>query len=253
MEMGELMGFVLVLVRVATVFAFLPFLGEGTVPAAIKALAAVVMSLALAPLGSAAVPVLAWQPIQFFLYVAAEVLFGALLGASAMLVFKALRIAGEMVGQQMGMALAVVADPLSGVEATPIGNFCETVGVLVFFVVRGHHWMLRALHESFVRWPLGAFLAPEFVKGAGVGAVASGFGMAFQLAAPLLLLGFTVSLVMAVMARLVPEVNVLIVGFPLRIGVGFLGLTLFVPVLVNYSGEVARMMGRFMAGVAGGG
>ena len=77
--------------------------------------------------------------------------------------------------------------------------------------------------------------------------------MAFQLAAPLLLLGFTVSLVMAIMARLVPEVNVLIVGFSLRIGVGFLGLTLFVPVLVNYAGEVARMMGRFMAGVVGGG
>lgn len=253
MDLDRAMAFVLVLVRVGSAFTFLPFLGEGAVPVVIKVLASVVVALVITPLGGVAAPVLAWQPLHLLLYVAAEMLFGALMGISALLVFKAMRSAGEMVGQQMGMALAFVADPLSGVESSVVGNFCEVVGVLVFFALNGHHWMLRALHQSFVQWPLGAFLAPEFFKTVAVTAVVQSLSMAFQLAAPLLLLGMTVSLVMAVMARLVPEINVLIVGFPLRIGVGLVGLTLFVPVLVNYGGEVARVMARFMAGVAGGG
>ncbi|KPK66185.1 MAG: hypothetical protein AMK73_00840 [Planctomycetes bacterium SM23_32] len=76
--------------------------------------------------------------------------------------------------------------------------------------------------------------------------------MAFQLASPLLLLTFMVSLTMAIMARLVPEMNILIVGFPVRIGVGLVGLTLFVPLLVRYSSEVSRMVVTFISGVAGG-
>jgi flagellar biosynthetic protein FliR len=57
---------------------------------------------------------------------------------------------------------------------------------------------------------------------------------------------------MAIMARLVPQMNILIVGFPLRVGVGLIGLTLLLPLLVRYSGDVSRMMVRFVSGVAGG-
>ena len=253
MSIDELMAFVLVLVRVASILAFLPFLGEGMVPRVVKALTAVVIALVLLPVSGLRAPLGAWQPLQFFLFVAAEGLFGALMGTCATLVFKALRMAGEMVGQQMGMALAVVADPMAGARTTFVGSFCEAVGILVFFSVGGHRWMLRAMHESFLQWPLGAFLSADFIKGVTVAAVVRSFTMAFQLAAPLLLLTFMVSLTMAVMARLVPEMNVLIIGFPLRIGVGLIGLTLFVPLLIRYSAEVPRVMVRFISGVAGGG
>ncbi|MHC4480814.1 MAG: flagellar biosynthetic protein FliR, partial [Planctomycetota bacterium] len=106
----------------------------------------------------------------------------------------------------------------------------------------GHIHLLWAVHASFAQWPLGAFLSADFIKIISVAAVLRSFAMAFQLAAPLLLLAFMVSLTMAIMARLVPEMNILIVGFPLRIGVGLTGLTLMVPLLVRYSGDVSREM-----------
>jgi flagellar biosynthetic protein FliR len=157
-----------------------------------------------------------------------------------------------MFGQQMGMALAHVADPVSGGQSSLLGTFCNVLGTLVFFAVGGHLMMLRALRHSFDCWPLGAFASAQFLRHMSVSAGAQAFVMAFQLAAPLLLLAFMVSLTMAVMARLVPQMNVLIVGFPLRIGVGLVGLTLFLPILVRYSAHVSRVLVEYMTGVVTG-
>lgn len=247
------MLFFLVLVRVGCIFTFLPVLGRGKAPAVIKALVVLVLSLAIFPVCGARMPAGVWTPARLFLYVAAEALLGCLMGVSAHIVFSSLRMTGELVGRQMGMALAITADPVSGVEATPIGNFCELVGVLVFFSVSGHHLMIAAVRDSFGRWPLGAFLSADFLKAVSVTAAASSFLIALQLAAPLLLLTFMVSIVMAIMARLVPEVNILVLGFPLRIGVGLIGLTLFMPVLVHCSSDVTRATIQFIWGVSAGG
>ena len=251
-EVDQLLGFVLVLVRVASVVAFLPIIREGAVPRAVKALLALSVALVLFPLVRVPADVAAWRPVQLGLYAAAEVLFGVLTGVSALMIFRSIRAAGEMVGQQMGMALAFVADPTSGIKSSVPGQFCEMVGLLVFFAVGAHLWMFRALHESFMLWPLGQFLSADFLRRVSVAAAVHSLVMAFQIAAPLLLLTFLVSLVMALMARLVPEVNVLILGFPLRVGVGLVGLALFVPLLARCCAEVSRMTVTFMTGVAGG-
>ncbi len=252
MPIENVMAFVLVLVRIASIVAFLPFLGGGTAPRAIKVVIALAFAAALYPVGAAHLPINSWQPVQYFLYLAAEALFGALIGLSAAFVFSGMRIAGELIGRQMGMGLAEAANPLEADTGNPLGTFCEVVGVLVFFALNGHHMMLEAIRESFAQWPPGAFLAPDFFKQVTVDAAARGMLTAVQLAAPLMVLMLLVSLIMALMARLVSEINVLIISFPLRIGVGLVGLTLFVPVLVSFSGEVAREMGRCMTFVAGG-
>ena len=93
----------------------------------------------------------------------------------------------------------------------------------------------------------------DFAKRMTLTAATQSFVMAFQLASPLLLLTFRVRLMMAVMARLVPEMNILIVGFPVKVAVGLIGLVLFVPLLVRYSGDVSRVMTEFIKGVAAGG
>jgi flagellar biosynthetic protein FliR len=66
------------------------------------------------------------------------------------------------------------------------------------------------------------------------------------------LLGFIVTLIMAIVARLIPEVNILIIGFPLRLGVGLISLTLAAPLLVRYGGEVCRVVGQFASAVVAG-
>jgi flagellar biosynthetic protein FliR len=253
MGLGDLMRFVLVLVRVGGVMVFLPVLGNRTTPVYAKIGFVVALSVVLFPVVRPDLPAVEWRPVPLLMVCLAEMLLGMLAGMTASIIFSSVRISGEMVGRQTGMALAVSADPLGGVRVTVVGNFCHAVAILTFLSINGHHHMLQALHESFRLWPLGTFLSADLALRASVASAVHCFRIAFQLAAPLLVVTFVLSLVMALMARLAKEMNVMIFGFALRLLVGLLGLTLFTPVLVHYAGEVTRLAASFVAGVLQGG
>jgi len=252
MDLNGLLGFVLVLVRVGSLVAFLPFLGQRSVPVLVKVLVSFALAAVIYPVSGVAVPALSWPPGRFFLVGLAEMLYGAVLGFSAKSLFWAMRSAGQLMGRQMGMALATTADPTLESNTTLVATVCEVIGVMIFFAVDGHHLMVQAVHASFAQWPVGAFLSAEFLRRVSVFAAAAHLRLAFQLAAPLMALMFLVSLVMAVLARLVPEINILLLGFPVRIGVGLIGLTLLVPLIAQYGASLSRLMIGVLTGAAGG-
>lgn len=237
--------FFLVLVRISAMVAFLPLIGSGMVPSVVKALLAFSLSILLFPFAHGA-PTPSGTP-EFVLMIAGEVMFGAVLGFGARTLIKTLRTVGEITGRQMGMALSQAADPLGGVQATVVGNFCDAVGVLLLFATGAHLLLLRGMHQSLLVWPIGKGVPGEFVRQLSVSAVSEAFKAALQIAAPLLLVTFLISLVMALMARLVPEINVLIVGMPLRVGTGLLLLMLLVPVLVECGADVCGMAVRLFS------
>jgi flagellar biosynthetic protein FliR len=249
----DLMAFLLVLARIGGIFAFMPFLGDGGVPAVVKGLLVLIVSLAIFPVTGVHAPAHIAEPLPFFLYLTAEVLFGAFMGFSALIIFKVLRTGGEMIATQMGMDIVFAADPAGDEDSTIFGTMCEMVGVIMFFAVNAHHVMIKAVCDSFATWPLGAFLSPEFLRNISVDAVTRHFAMAFQLAAPIMLLSFFVNVLMAISARLVPEMDILILSFPIRVGVALVGLLMFAPLLVHYSGGVSRMMMWFVTRTAAGG
>jgi len=240
------MRFVLILVRVGGVVAFLPLLSDRTAPNLVKIALALVLSVVLFPVVSPTLPSVVWRPVPLLLLGAAEVLFGMLVGLSAGIIFSSVRTGGEIVGRQMGMAMAIGVDPAAGVQVTVVGNFCNAVAVLTFFAINGHHYMLKAIHESFTLWPVGTFISAEMGRSVTVASASHALVLSFQLAAPLLAVTFVLSLVMALMARLARELNVMIFGFALRLLVGLAGLMVFTPLLVCYAGDVARLMTWFM-------
>ena len=239
----DVVAFVLVLVRVGSMLAFLPLLGGMVVPSVVKALLAMAVSAVLFPVARIESVPTHWLGIV--LTAAGEVTFGAAMGFSARVLFKTLRYAGEMIGRQMGMALSQASDPTHGVKATVVGNFCDAVAILLIFAIGAHRWLLAGIHESLVHWPVGKLMSGGFLRTLSVSAVGRAFSVAFQIAAPLLVLTFIISLLMALMARLVPEINILIVGFPLRIGVSLAALMFFTPVLVDCGAKACRMAMQF--------
>ena len=253
MDLDGLIGFVLVLVRVASILAFLPFLGEHAVPALVKVLLSLAVALVVWPASGVSVSAQQASPLSFTLWVLAEALYGVLLGFTARALFLVLQSGGEFMGRQMGLVLAEAAAPLDDSEAETLGTMCEVIGVLVFFLLGGHHVMLWTVRESFAQWRVGAFLSPDFIKSLSLGAAAQHLVMAFQLAAPLVVLAFLSSLVLAVLERLVPEMNVLMLAFPLRIGLALGALALLTPLIVQYAAALSRGMVRAMAEAAAGG
>lgn len=245
--------FTLVLVRVGAVFSFLPIVGDRNVPATVKVFIVLALGIALYPVVGVELPAVELATVPLLLMGVAEMLYGALIGLAAAVIFSSIRVSGEFLGRNIGMAMAIGVDPLSGARTTVVGNFCNAIGVLTFFAMNGHHLMIRALRESFDFWPLGQFFDPELGRQVAVAAVGQSFAIALQLAAPLLVMTFVMTLIMALMARLAPAINVMTFGFALRITIGLFGLALFAPVMVQYSAEVVRTMAWFIRGLTTGG
>ena len=160
-----------------------------------------------------------------------EVLVGIFLAFVLQMVLMAIRVAGELIGVEMAFNMASIVDPGTGISTPLITQLYEAVFFLGLLAVNGHHWLLRALSSSFERAPIGGIgLEPEAVT-----MLLELFGRMFMagitFAAPVLFLLVLVSVIVGFLSRLVPQINVLEVGFNLRVAVGLLAIVTFSPFL----------------------
>ena len=156
-----------------------------------------------------------------------------------------MRIAGEFIGQEMGLALAPMVDPTSANPSAVVTQIFEMFGVLILFELNVHHVFLAAMHASFAQWPIGGqWGAPPlaYLVG-GVGAVQE-WGL--LLAAPIAVCLFIMSVFLAVLARTTPQLNNMTVGSSLRIGAGLLATIVLLPGLGAATVTIFGRLGDFI-------
>ncbi len=227
-SLTQVQGFLLIMMRVSPVLFMMPLFNARNLPNLLKAGLALTVSLVLWPVVSLDASLFPTDPYGFVFFLIAELMIGFLLGLSIQLIFGGLQLAGELAGVQMGLSMASIMDPQSGSNATVIAQFHYLFGLLIFLSIDGHHWFFRALIRSF------QLLAPgEFVPRAGLyrhllGLSGKMFLIAIQVAAPVTAVLFFIQIALGILARAVPQVNILMSSFPLTISLGlvFLGLSL---------------------------
>ncbi|MFW5730968.1 MAG: flagellar biosynthetic protein FliR, partial [Desulfonatronovibrionaceae bacterium] len=133
---------------------------------------------------------------------------------------------GDLIGFQMGFAMINVVDPLTGISESITAHFLYMVSMLVFLALNGHLYLLTGLAHSFELVPPGGLLiSPELVEHM---LYLSGqiFVLAIKIAAPIITVDFLINLGLALISRASPQMNVLLIGFPIKIAVSliFLGL-----------------------------
>jgi len=221
-------GFVLVLVRTGALVMASPFLGQGTGFAGYRV--ALIGFLAFLLYAAAGAPVDA-PPIELALMALREALIGIYLGFLLQLVLLAVRVAGELVSQEMGFMVARQVDPTNGVASSLITNLYENLFLLVLLALDGHHWMLRSLERSFAYAPLGRLALGRQMAPTALAMFGEMFRAGIVFAAPVLVFLMIVSLLIGFLARSVPALNVLDIGFTLRVLVALGGLFLFAPLM----------------------
>jgi flagellar biosynthesis protein FliR len=232
------LSFTLILARVGAFVAVLPLLGANSTPRTVKAgLAAALAVLYFMVLGgSTNSPLLAENgPVSwlaFGIVLGRELLLGTYLGFVMSLVLLPVRIAGDYLGQEMGLSLAAQADPTAADSSQVISQLFQMLAGLLFFGLNGHHLFLAALHGTFLYIPIGdSLLVPTLHT--GTAAMTAGLSSAQQwgllLAAPAGALLFLSSIVLALMTRAAPQMNLFSVGFGLRIAIGLGALFLLMP------------------------
>lgn len=160
-----------------------------------------------------------------------EVLIGLFLSFVLHLAVLAVRVAGEIIGHEMAFNMANISDPATGIQTPLVTHLYETLFFLGFLAVNGHHWLFLALERSFQRAPIGVMELGEGMLAYATTLFGEMFRAGLTFAAPVLALLMMVSVLIGLLARAVPQINVIEMGFTLRISVGLLAMFLFAPLL----------------------
>ena len=223
-----LTGFLLVLARTGALVLAAPVLGQGTGFSGYRVGLIFFLSLLLFAVTGAPVDA---PPIELGLMALREVMIGIFLGFLLQLVLLAVRVAGELVGQEMGFLVARQVDPSNGVSSTLVTNLYENLFLLVLLALDGHHWLLRSLERSFAFAPLGRITLGKSMAPTAITMFAEMFRAGLVFAAPVMVFLMLVSLVIGLLARAVPGLNVMEVGFTLRVLVALGALFVFAPLM----------------------
>lgn len=158
--------------------------------------------------------------LEFFLGIAREVGVGLVIGLAVQFIFAGIQIAGQLMDYQMGFGFVNVVDPESKLQIPLMGQFLYIMAVLVFLLINGHHWIIRAVERSFQVIPLDGSAFRPGLPQAFIHLASEAFVIGFKIAAPLVMSLFLIDLAYGVIARTVPQANIMVVGFPLKIGMG---------------------------------
>jgi flagellar biosynthetic protein FliR len=232
--------FLFVLLRMGALLTAVPFLDSRVIPFFFKFGLIVALSLLLMPMIAIPAQPLAGLPLVFGLAVVKELLIGATIGLVVRLLFAGIQMAGQLIGFQMGFAIANVIDPATSDQVPLLAQFVDLVATLVFLLINAHHVLIRALVGSFEAIPPGGFqvsrpLALQLVHNGG-----QMFMIALQVGAPVIVALLLTSVALGLVARTVPQMNIFIVAMPLNIIVGLLFLGVSLPYL---SGFLQRLFG----------
>lgn len=263
-DLAELMALPLASLRFLGVFAVAPLFGSRFLPAQVRVALGLACGALLVPVAVAASTGagdlnpwvgLAASPLAYGLRCAAEVLFGLGVGYLSLLFLAAMQIAGQAMDISVGFAMVNVIDPQFGIQLPLLGSFLNVLGILVFLALDGHLLLLRAVRDSVLLIPLGGVGLPPGAAQVFFRAFAATFVTALKLAAPVLAALLLTSVAVGIVARTVPQMNVFVVGLPLRVAVGLGILVLSLPylgsVLAPALAGIYDFINRLMAGMAG--
>jgi len=223
---------ILVFVRMTSLFVVTPVFGRKEMPAYLKIGFAFFCTYILVPL-LGDVQVEYSNLLSFTLIVGKEFLVGVIIGFVSFLVFSALYVAGQIIDMQIGFGMVNVIDPTMNTQVPLIGNFMTILTTMFFLVVDGHHILLSALFKSYSVLPINGFAFTEAMVNNIIAVFTELFVIGFKISVPIIAAALMTEIALGVLSKTVPQMNVFIVGIPLKIGIGLLTLFIMMPVFIQ--------------------
>ena len=226
-------------IRILAMLATAPVFDNRTVQRRTRVGLAALIAILMMPLLPAPPVLTSAQAIPVLIQ---QILIGVAMGFSMRLVFAAFEMAGDLLGLQMGLAFAQFIDPARGSQTPLIGSFLGVLASLVFLVIDGHLLVIAAVVQSFELIPISADLGvvnPQNIAMAG----SIMFMLALQISLPVLAAVLISNIVLGILARAAPQLNVMSIGFSITIGVGLWVLWVSLPYFIaGIDGAIGRLL-----------
>ena len=226
-------SFYLTLFRISVVLFVMPFFGD-TMPNVLKATLLIVLTLAVWPKLSVPAQYFPAHPASLLAMFMGELVLGMSLGIIVRMLIAAVQIGGGIINFQMGFSMVNAIDPMTGQQEPVTTHFIYMCTMLTFLSLNGHLNLIRALGNSFELVPPGGlFLTPKLMNEV-MSFSKEMFILGIRIAAPVILALFLVDLALALISKMAPQMNVMTMGFPIKIMVGFLFLTFIMEQMTEY-------------------
>jgi flagellar biosynthetic protein FliR len=244
---GGVFALALVFARIGAMVMVLPVFGEMYVSSRIRLILALFLTVLIAP-QAGTLPALPAQASMLIPLVGGEVLLGLAIGGIARMVMTALHVAGSIIAVQSGLAVAQNVDPTQGTQSVVPANFVIMTGTTVIVLADLHHLLIGAVAESYRLFPVAAPLAVGDLATLATGVVADTFTLGLQMSAPFLAFGIVFNVLLGVMNRLMPVMQVFFIAMPLQLPLAFLlfaatiglSISLFADRFVDALGPLVR-------------
>jgi flagellar biosynthetic protein FliR len=212
-------GFILLFFRFGALFMAVPIFSHNSIPMEVKAAMAffftIVFYSSLPPLS---IPITTPSIVMAIL---SEMLFGLAIGTALQLAFNVITFAGGQISFMMGFSMASAIDPQSGISMPIISQFLSLIALMVLFAIDMHHWMLLFIDESLKHIPLGGFLMNNDFFNYLIKATTNMFLVGFMIAFPITALSWLADVIFGMLMKTMPQFNLLVIGFPIKIMVSF--------------------------------
>ncbi len=249
--------FLLVFARIGSFIVAVPLFGGPNTPGQIKAGMAFIVSLIMLPLVSGPPQPLAGGLPGFGLALVREIGVGLMTGMFCNMVLQVLNILGQIFDLHVGFLMSSYFDPAVGGQITLTAKFLYLTGIVLFFTLDGHHMLLLGLARSFDILPINTAVFTGSWMPVLIKAFARMITVAVQISAPIIAVMLIIDICLGLLGRTAPQMNIFMLGFPVKIGAGILTLAVMVPLLGVVFRSLFRMMERdlytLLKGLAQGG
>ncbi len=242
----QLETFLMVFIRISGLIFTVPIFGSRNVPLTVKAGLSVTIAWIVFPIVEIPMEIISVKLVQLPLAIFSEILIGIVIGFTARLFFEGIQLGGQVIGFQMGFGIVNVLDPVSGANFSVIAQIKNLLATLLFLAFGMHHLFIKAIVLSFKKIPLFHFYLSNSLLQWIFDLSSIIFLVSVKVAAPIMAILIFVSIAMGIIAKGVQGINILIVGFPLKIAAGLFAIGITLPMFAFVIRKTFNLMGDYI-------
>ncbi|HWE09026.1 MAG TPA: flagellar biosynthetic protein FliR [Solirubrobacteraceae bacterium] len=233
MGSANVTGFFLVLARVSPLFVLAPLFSSAMMPPKVRSVVAVGLAIGLTPIAVHGQPI-PTDPLAVTGLLVIQLLVGLAFAIAVGAVFAAIEAAGSITDLVAGFSYGSIVDPVDNTQGGVMSTLYGLVGLAMFVAIGGDAWTLRGMARTFTLVPLTKAPRIGSLTSGVEQAAASIFVSALEVAAPVLLALLITDVAFGMVSRIVPQLNVFAVGFPMKVGVAMLVVSAALPFIGGF-------------------
>jgi len=222
--------FLLVVVRTSGIFVFSPFFSSQNVPNVAKIGLTLSISIIISMTLTSPVD---YSILPLTIVIFKELLVGIIIGFISYAFFSAFYVMGQIIDMKIGFGMANVIDPQNRIQIPLMGNFYYIFSFIILLGINGHHRIILALKESYNYIPINGFKYTEGSMAIIIDTLAKAFELGLKLSMPIVVIIFLTDIILGILSKTIPQLNVFVVGMPFKILIGLLLILVGMPIFFN--------------------